>query len=292
LLSQYFTADFPSSVGTSKNTAVSFPQVKHHLRVSLAGIIAGVIGTAVLIMAFITLRWRRQKSRLTRKPRGHTPLIDIDNEIKPPAVLDECEADNSAEHISSVAELGRFPHISAPSRSEPTNAREALVNAHRVPLSHAELEEYHFQSSPEEYISVESGVQSAGQAEATHEQTDKHHSPALVGMDIVVEPVVLTAPDPLQVVVRAQQERMLEKAAARHDHHIAEGDATISATAPDSGSTPSASTVPEPEDYQALRAEVLLLRQRMQQMEESRGRGIAVDDDELPPAYEGRRSAS
>jgi hypothetical protein len=107
---------------------------------------------------------------------------------------------------------------------------------------------------------------------------------------VVAMPVVLTGPDPEREVIRAQQQWMLEKNATEHVQRLADAEAAAATSATPNGTSNTAGLTQVPEDYNLLRAQVMMLQQRMEEMTAATNREREAED-ELPPAYEGQKSS-
>jgi hypothetical protein len=111
------------------------------------------------------------------------------------------------------------------------------------------------------------------------------------GAQVFTSAMVLTAPDPDREVVRAQQQWMLEKNAAEHAQRQTDAEIAVATTAAPVGASNITGGLQVPEDYELLKAQVVMLQQHVEEMRAASSRGKETED-ELPPAYEGQRLRS
>jgi hypothetical protein len=95
--------------------------------------------------------------------------------------------------------------------------------------------------------------------------------------------VILSAPDPARKVIRAQQQWMLDKNTAEHAQRLADAEAAAATSATPSGTSNVTEQPQVPEDYELLRARVVMLQRRIEEMTAAMNQGR--ETDELPPEY-------
>jgi hypothetical protein len=303
------TVPEPTTTATSKTPDRPSSRVT---KASVAKIAVGVVvGATVLIAIAILLWYRRRRVMFMRMRRAGRDLLDaehvndkLNQHDTPRSVgmstplsyaggsLDEMRAEGPQNVlVLSAMEQVDSPPVANPhspdirQRLFPSTSQESATQSQLDDIMVSSTDR-HKEGNTNLHIpnSHHLDVSKAIREKVKNRSRKDRHS------KVVAMPEVLTGPDPEREVIQAQQQWMLEKNAAEHVQRLADAEAAAATLATPSGTSNTASLTQVPEDYNLLKAQVMMLQQRMEEMTAATNRGRETVD-ELPPAYEGQRSS-